>query len=43
MKKFGIDISEDRLMLIRSNKVEELKMLLAQMLDNLKSEKQNGR
>ena len=42
MKKFGIDISEDRLMLIRSNKVEDLKIMLTQLLDNLKKEKHEG-
>jgi len=42
MEKFGINISEDRLMLIRSNKVEDLKIMLTQLLDNLKTQKQDG-
>lgn len=41
--KFGVDVSEDRFMLIRSNKVEELKILLVQLLDELVKEKNNGK
>jgi len=39
---FGIDISPERFMLARGNKVEDLKILLAGLLDDLKKEKMAG-
>ena len=42
LQKFGIDIDEERLMLIRSNKVEDLKLFLTQLLDQLKQDKMKG-
>lgn len=42
LEEFGIDISPNRFMLIRSNKVEDIKIMLAQFLDQLKEKKQNG-
>ncbi len=41
-KKFGIDPSLDRFRLIRSNKVEDVNMLLTQTLDELKEAKLDG-
>jgi len=42
LKDFGIDISEDSFMLIRSNKVEDIKLMMSQFLDELKSQKLGG-
>ncbi|NPV12963.1 MAG: hypothetical protein HPY57_14450 [Ignavibacteria bacterium] len=42
LEEFGLDISPNRFMLIRSNKVEDIKIMLAQFLDQLKEKKQNG-
>ena len=39
---FGVDTSPDKFMLIRSNRVEDLKMMLAQTLDGLKEQKIKG-
>jgi hypothetical protein len=40
---FGIDTSDpNKFMLVRSNKVENLKIFLAQLLDELKSQKEKG-
>jgi len=39
---FGIDTSEDKFMLIRSNKVEDLKVMITQFLDQLKESKLKG-
>jgi len=40
---YGIDISEDKFMLIRSNIIEDLKISITQILDSLKEEKNNGK
>jgi len=42
LEDFGIDISPERFMLIRSNKVEDLKVMLTQFLDELKEQKLKG-
>lgn len=42
LEEFGLDISPNRLMLIRSNKVEDIKIMLAQFLDQLKEQKMKG-
>ena len=42
LPKFGIDNSLDKFRLIRSNKVEDVNMMLTQLLDDLKKEKLNG-
>jgi RecA/RadA recombinase len=42
MPKFGIDNSLDKFRLIRSNKVEDVNMLLTQLLDELKQQKLDG-
>jgi len=42
MEAYGIDISKDKLKLVRSNKVEDIKMFLTQMLDELKKVKMDG-
>jgi len=42
LEQFGIDISPERFMLIRSNKVEDLKIMLTQFLDGLKEQKLKG-
>lgn len=39
---YGVDISEDKFMLIRSNKVEEINMALTTLLEELKKEKIAG-
>ena len=39
---YGIDISEDKFMLIRSNVIEDLKILTTQLLDSLKEQKNAG-
>ena len=40
--RFGVDVDPERLMLIRSNKVEDLKLFLTQLLDQLKQDKMKG-
>jgi RecA/RadA recombinase len=42
LQRFGIDISKDKLLLIRNNKVEDLKIALAQLLRGLREKKQSG-
>jgi len=42
LEKFGIDNSLDKFRLIRSNKVEDVNMLLTQLLDELKQQKLDG-
>lgn len=42
LEQFGIDISPEKFMLIRSNKVEDLKFMLTQFLDGLKEQKLKG-
>jgi len=42
LPKFGIDNSLDKFRLIRSNKVEDVNMLLTQLLDELKIQKLEG-
>jgi RecA/RadA recombinase len=42
LPKFGVDNSTDKFRLIRSNKVEDVNMLLTQLLDELKTEKLAG-
>lgn len=39
---YGLDTSEDKFMLIRNNVIEDLKIFLTQMLDNLREQKNNG-
>ena len=39
---FGIDISEDKFQLLRTNKVEDLKVVLTQLIDWLKNQKSSG-
>jgi hypothetical protein len=40
---YGIDIDEDKFMLIRTNIIEDLKVTLTQILDGLKAEKAEGK
>lgn len=42
MEAYGIDVSPDRCKLVRSNKVEDIKVFLTQMLDELKKAKLEG-
>jgi RecA/RadA recombinase len=42
LPKFGIDISLDKFRLIRSNKVEDVNVLLTQLIDDLKTQKMEG-
>lgn len=42
LETHGVDIGKDRFMLIRSNKVEDLKITLTQLLNKLKEEKLKG-
>jgi RecA/RadA recombinase len=42
LNAYGIDTSPDRFKLLRSNKVEDMKMFLTQMLDQLKEAKKEG-
>ena len=42
LKDFGIDVSPEKFMLIRSNKVEDIKFMMSQFLDKLKEEKMSG-
>lgn len=39
---YGIDTSEDKFMLIRTNIIEDLKIFTTQLLDDLKEQKSNG-
>lgn len=39
---YGIDISEDRFMLVRSNVIEDLKIMLTRILDAMKDKKRDG-
>lgn len=39
---YGIDISEDKFMLVRNNIIEDLKIFTTQLLDNLKDKQQEG-
>lgn len=41
-QSFGIDISEDKFMLLSSKNVEAIKMTLAQIIDTLRKEKEEG-
>lgn len=42
LPKYGVDNSIDRFRLIRSNKVEDVNMLLTQLIDDLKEQKLDG-
>ena len=42
LSDFGIDISPEKFMLIRSNKVEDIKLMMSQFLNKLKAEKIAG-
>ena len=42
MPKFGVDSSPEKFRLIRSNKVEDVNILLTQLVDELKEQKMNG-
>lgn len=42
LEGYGIDTSPDKLKLIRSSKVEDLKVMITQILDQLKQAKQDG-
>jgi len=42
LEDFGIDVSPENFMLIRSNKVEDIKFMMSQFLDTLKTAKMNG-
>jgi len=42
LKEFGIDVSPEKFMLIRSNKVEDIKLMMSQFLKVLKDEKLAG-
>ena len=42
LPKYGVDNSMDKFRLIRSNKVEDVNMLLTQLIDDLKSQKLDG-
>ena len=42
LEELGLDISPERLMLIRSNRVEDLKVSITQLLNKLKEEKLKG-
>lgn len=39
---FGIDISDEKFILVRSNIIEDLKIFFAQFIENLKEKKKNG-
>ena len=39
---YGIDISEDKFMLVRSNVIEDLKIMLTRILDAMKDKKRDG-
>lgn len=40
---YGIDISEDKFMLLRTNVVEDLKIFITQLLDKMKEQKNEGK
>jgi RecA/RadA recombinase len=40
--KYGVDISPDKLKLIKTNKVEDLNIMMSQLLDGLKDAKKTG-
>lgn len=42
LPKFGIDGSLDKFRLVRSNKVEDVNILMTQLIDELKAQKMNG-
>jgi len=42
LPKYGVDNSLDKFRLIRSNKVEDINMVLSQLIDDLKSQKMSG-
>jgi RecA/RadA recombinase len=42
LKRFGINTNKDKFLLVRNNKVEELKITLAKLLKDLKEKKQEG-
>ena len=42
LPKLGVDTSDDKFMLVRSNKVEDINITLTQLLDELKQEKLDG-
>lgn len=42
LQRFGIDTSDEKMILMRNNKVEDLKIAMAQLLEYLKQEKQKG-
>ena len=42
LPSYGIDISEDRFMLVRSNVIEDLKIMLTRILDSMKEQKKAG-
>jgi len=42
MESYGIDVNPEKLRLVRSNSVEDLKIMLTQLLGQLKEEKLNG-
>ena len=42
LKSFGVDTSDDKLTLLSSNKVEDLKFFLTKFLDGLKEQKKEG-
>lgn len=42
LPKFGLDSSLDKFRLVRSNKVEDVNILMTQLLEDLKTQKMNG-
>lgn len=42
LEEFGLDVSQDRFLLIRSSKVEDIKIMLAQLFNDLKEKKKKG-
>ena len=42
LQEFGVDVSPEKFMLIRSNKVEDIKFMMSQFLNTLKQEKMAG-
>lgn len=43
LPNYGIDISEDKFMLLRNNIIEDLKIFTTQLLDTLKEQKESGK
>lgn len=43
LPNYGIDVSEDKFTLIRSNVIEDLKIFITRILDGLKAEKEAGK